>query len=299
MLADKIRVGIRGAILLHREFGVSYFNILKSLLKKDKTITIHVKNVSITKNIYEALYITKSLQNIEKNNWRISNVVSNLVIYENKQRGIKLYTRTDNSLDFSFVVDEVFVQEVYKADFKNKVVIDVGAYLGESAIYFAINGAKKVIALEPDEENYKLALMNIKENGLDNKIVLLNNALAPKEGVINLYRYSYPSDLGSTDSDNMPKHDFDKLIVKQVEATTLDRLIKISGEERIGLLKLDCEGCEYSILNSFSNFDVIENIVLEYHNGLQNLPIMLKDRGFKIAIEKRNEKLGILRAFKK
>jgi len=141
--------------------------------------------------------------------------------------------------------------------------------------------------------------MNIKENGLEDKIILLNKALAPKEGVINLYRYSYPSDLGSTDSDNMPKHDFDKLIVKQVEATTLDRLIKISGEERIGLLKLDCEGCEYSILNSFSNFDVIENIVLEYHNGLQNLPILLKDRGFKIAIEKRNEKLGILRAFKK
>jgi len=68
MLTDKIRVGIRGVILLHGEFGVSYFNILKSLLKKNKTITIHIKNISITKNIYEALYITKSLWNIEENN---------------------------------------------------------------------------------------------------------------------------------------------------------------------------------------------------------------------------------------
>jgi len=39
---------------------------------------------------------------------------------------------------------------------------------------------KKVIAFEPDGENYKLALMNLKENKLENKIVLLNKALALK-----------------------------------------------------------------------------------------------------------------------
>jgi len=55
--------------------------------------------------------------------------------------------------------------------------------------------------------------MNIKENGLENKISLLNKALAPKEGVINPYRYSYPSDLGSTYINNMPNA-IDKLIVK-------------------------------------------------------------------------------------
>jgi len=131
-------------------------------------------------------------------------------------------------------------------------------------------GRKKVIGFEPDVENCELALMNVKENGLENKIVLLNKAVAAKEGVINLYRYSYPSDLGSTDPNNMPNV-IDKIIVKQVEAVTLNQVIKMIGE-RIGLLKLDCEGCEYSVLNSFSDFDLIDSIILEYHNDVQNLP---------------------------
>ena len=155
---------------------------------------------------------------------------------------------------------------------------------------------KKVIALEPDEENYKLALMNVKENGLEDRVALLNKAVATQEGVINLYRYSYPSDLGSTDPSNMPSP-IDKLVVRQVEAITLNQVIEMAGE-RIGPLKLDCEGCEYSVLNSFSDFDLIDSIILEYHNGVQNLPDLLKNHEFVVTIEKGTEKIGILKAFK-
>ena len=132
----------------------------------------------------------------------------------------------------------------------------------ESAVYFAINGAKKVIALEPDEENYKLALMNIKENKLENKIVLLSKALAPKEGVISFYKYLYSSNASSIDPNNMVKLD-DKLIVQQVEATTLNEIINMVKGERVGLLKLDCEGCEYGVLNSFNDYDMI--IILSWN----------------------------------
>jgi len=247
-------------------------------------------------DIYKAYYFAKILRNIEDHGWKIVDSVNNLVAYENKQKGLKFYSRIDDILNFTSVINEVFVQEVYKVNVKNKVVIDVGAYRGESAIYFALQGAKKVIALEPDEENYKLALMNVKE--IEGRVALLNKAIADKEGVINLYRYSYPSDLGSTDPSNMLDV-VDKLIVKQVEAITLNQVIKMAGEEKIGLLKLDCEGCEYSVLNSFSDFDVIDNIILEYHNGVQNLPNLLKSQGFEISIEKGNEKIGIIRAFKR
>jgi len=138
--------------------------------------------------------------------------------------------------------------------------------------------------------------MNAKE--IEDRVVLLNKAVADKEGVINLYRYSYPSDLGSTDPSNMPNV-VDRLIVKQVEAITLNQVIEMASEERIGLLKLDCEGCEYSVLNSFSDFDIIDSIILEYHNGVQNLPSLLKSQGFEVSIEKRDEKIGIIRAFKR
>jgi len=293
MLTDKVRI----ANLLHKELGVSYFQLLKEYLTKDNTVTIHIKGLSINMDFGRAYQYAKTLRNIENHGWEIVDTINNLVVYENKQNGIKLYSRITDTFPYSGVIEEVFVQEVYKSDFANKVVIDVGAYLGESAIYFALQGAKKVIALEPDEENYKLALMNIRENNLENKTMLLNKALASNNSTINFYKYINSPYINSIDPNNMVRLD-DKLVVKQVEATTLNQLLKIAGE-RVGLLKLDCEGCEYSVLNSFSDFDMIDNIVLEYHNGFQNLPSLLKENGYEIKIEKNNEKGGILRAFKK
>jgi len=295
MLTDKIKA----AILLHRELGVSYFQLLKWYFKKDNNIlTVHIKNMSIDMDIYDALTFVTSLRNIKKHGWRIIDIANNLILYENDRNGIKLYARINDGYPYSGVINEIFVKEVYKSDFANKIVIDVGAYRGESAIYFAINGAKRVIALEPDEENYELALINVKENGLENKIIMLNKALAPNEGFISFYKYHNSTNANSIDPNNMVKLN-DKIIIKQVEAITLNQVIKMVSKERIGLLKLDCEGCEYSVLNSFSDYDLIDNIILEYHNGLQNLPSLLKDHGFEISIEKSNEKLGILRAYKK
>ena len=293
MLINKIR----GAILLHKELNVDYYQLLIGYFKKDKAITIHIKNLSVTMNIYQALLFASTLRNIKKYGWEIADTTNNLLIYKNKQKGIKLYSRIDDNFPYSGVIEEIFVREVYKSDFVNKVVIDAGAYRGESAIYFAMNGAKKVIALEPDEDSYKLALMNIKENGLENKVLLLNKALTSNGGVINFYKYLHSPYMNSTDSNNMSYAD-DKMIIKQVESITLNQIIKTAGE-RIGLLKLDCEGCEYSVLNSFSDFDMIDNIVLEYHNGIQNLYDLLRDKGYEVKIEKTNEKAGILRAYKK
>jgi len=44
-----------------------------------------------------------------------------------KQKGIKLYTTINDIPHFSGVIYDIFVREFYKADFANKVVIDVGA----------------------------------------------------------------------------------------------------------------------------------------------------------------------------
>jgi len=290
MLTDKIRA----AILLHRELGVDYFQLLRKYFKKDKIITIYIKNLPVTMDISKALLFNVTLRNIKEHGWSIADIINDILVFEDKQKSIKLYSSIDDNYPYSDVIYDIFVREFYKADFANKVVIDVGAYRGESSIYFAMNGAKRVIALEPDEVNYSLALINIKENNLENKITLLNKALAPKEGVINFYRYYNLPGASSTDPNSMVKFD-DKIIVKQVEAITLNQILKIV-DERIGLLKLDCEGCEYSVLNSFSDFDMIDNIILEYHNGAQNLPSLLKDHGFEVSIEKAT---GILRAFKK
>ena len=50
------------------------------------------------------------------------------------------------------------------------------------------------------------------------------------------------------------------------------------GGEDTDLLKMDCEGCEYKVLNSLvaNDYSRIESMYLEYHNDVQNLPETLE-----------------------
>jgi FkbM family methyltransferase len=65
-----------------------------------------------------------------------------------------------------------------------RVVVDVGAYIGDSAIYFALKGAKRVIAVEPYPNAYAEMLENIRLNNLENIITPINAGLASKPGKI-------------------------------------------------------------------------------------------------------------------
>jgi len=61
---------------------------------------------------------------------------------------------------------EIFEEDMYEIlDVKGKIVVDVGAYIGDSAIYFALKGAKRVFAIE----SYPYAFAEKLEN------IILNN----------------------------------------------------------------------------------------------------------------------------
>ncbi|MGD2065927.1 MAG: FkbM family methyltransferase, partial [Candidatus Bathyarchaeota archaeon] len=92
-------------------------------------------------------------------------------------------------LDFPYGIPELL--ETYRNNsygqynLKNKTVVDVGAFIADSSIYFATKGAKKVIAYEPSPM-YKIAQNNIKLNNLERVITLRNQAVAGKAGSIKL-----------------------------------------------------------------------------------------------------------------
>jgi tRNA G37 N-methylase Trm5 len=67
---------------------------------------------------------------------------------------------------------EVFDHGEYNAlNANGKTVVDVGAYIGDSSIYFALKGAKRVIAIEPCPKAFKEMLDNIRLNNLEDVIV--------------------------------------------------------------------------------------------------------------------------------
>jgi len=141
-----------------------------------------------------------------------------------------------------------------------KEVIDIGANIGESSIYFANRGAKNVIAVEPDRISYDYAVKNIAINGYSDTIKLILASCGSKDKLV---------------SEN------------ELQFLTLKTLIKkYCSYPKI--LKVDCEGCEYDlILNaSIDDLSKFSHIQIEYHFGYQNLKTRLEECGFEVTCTK-------------
>jgi len=149
-------------------------------------------------------------------------------------------------------------EEYGYVDVKNKSIVDIGAFVGDTAIYFAIKGAKKVIAIEPHPGAYEELVENIRINGLEGKIVPLNIAVGDKEGYIvisNVETKQAPVTLFKESEGNGIK----------VKMETLNNVIKMYNLET-DILKMDCEGCEYNlILNDYEAVSKFDQLAFEYH----------------------------------
>jgi FkbM family methyltransferase len=193
-------------------------------------------------------------------------------------RGHKI--RFYDSFEFLYdIVFENFVGGAYDdLDIDNKVVIDVGAGVGDTAILFSLRGAKRVIALEPFPSLYKKALINIKINDVEDKVSLINAGLGSLDGEV----YAELSDVCGY---YLFKPGYEHNV--KVRMYTLNSLIKEFGIERGSILKVDCEGCEYeTILNArLEDLKVFDQIIIEYHNGYVELKRILEDAGFETIIK--------------
>lgn len=182
-----------------------------------------------------------------------------------------------NEEQFKEQFSEIFEQEQYKeGKYKeDMVIVDVGANMGLSALYFK-DVAKKIYALEPSKQHFDALVENVK--GFDN-IIPLNIGLAAR---------SAPDNLLSNDSGTVPESFFGNgEIAEQVELLTFGDFLTKYEIEHVDLLKVDAEGAEYVIFPSPSfkdNAQKVDRIIGESHliNNLfpQFIPLILKDCGF-------------------
>lgn len=174
------------------------------------------------------------------------------------------------------LIKEQFVEEQYSwLDINGKDVVDVGANIGDTAIYFTLKGAKHVYAFEPYPYSYNLALKNIKLNGLQDKITLLNEGCGGERRSIKINN-NYQN-FGGADL-----KEFDR--GKEIKITNLGDIIKRFNIQYPATLKIDCEGCEYDVLLKAKDSDLskFKQIQIEYHYGYLNLKKKLEGASFKV-----------------
>jgi len=154
---------------------------------------------------------------------------------------------------------ENFYIQQYNTEIQGDV-IDIGANIGDSAIYFALKGASYVYAFEPLPAVYKIALQNIKLNNLEDKITLINAAVGSKEGTVKV-----PSSINIQESEGYSITNHGDV---EVPLLSFNNIIKISKDP--DLLKIDCEGCEADII--FSTELDFNKIFVESHQGITRIP---------------------------
>lgn len=267
-----------------RDFIFSYINFFDFYLKGFIRYYKHFKNFfSVTMRVVANKY---PIHVVLKNGTRITlngrfevasialgfdNYIINdeILVIKNKLGKIKLLHGAQNGDPIG-----VFFEEVYKmCPVEDQTIIDVGANIGDSSIYFALRGAKKIIAIEPFPANYELAKKNIELNNLE-KIIDINLAgCSNKSGYLTVDNKTSGGGASLTSS----------LIGTKIPLITLENILK-QNNLNSAILKMDCEGCEYdSILKT--NNEIIKkfsSIIIEYHNGYQNLIEKLESCGFQI-----------------
>lgn len=173
------------------------------------------------------------------------------------------------------------------------IVIDVGANIGDSSIYFALQGARRIIALEPFPFNYEIAKANIELNNLSKKINVLLAGCAG-ETCFTAVPYREDSNLNETADGTQVKvesklsKDSELERFFKIKLFSLTDLLEENLIQRNAILKMDCEGCEYEVILSspIDSLKRFSHILIEYHYGYRDLRKKLLSCGFRVSVTK-------------
>jgi len=157
------------------------------------------------------------------------------------------------------ILSEPFQQMYGCVPLWDGVVVDVGACLGETPLFFRHMGARKIYAYEPI--HYKYLTRNIRRNHADDMIVASPCGVWLEEGLL---------ELGSS-----------RVPVKLIQSILLGVR---EAEGGITLVKMDCEGCEYSLLTADRNaLKLPEHYLIEIHGAPEPIIRLFNELGYKHA----------------
>lgn len=145
------------------------------------------------------------------------------------------------------------------------VIVDAGANIGLASIHFAQRFPDaQVVAIEPDEANFKLLCANV---AAWPQVIPVRAAIAADSGTVALIDpgvgpWGYRTIEGiATPSDRNPT------IIDQVEALTVTDIMGRWGFDHVDILKLDIEGAEAPLMAASDPWiDRVDVICAELHD---------------------------------
>lgn len=284
-------------------YFIEYFKFLKNpfscLLFKfgiTNNVIVHLRKNNLKIKINNIKTINYLMDVIRSNDIN-ENFIQYMQKYDSENeiiditKDIKIYN--PRFYELNIVFSEYFLDYYsdFPIDFNNRVIIDIGANSGDTALYFALKGSK-VYAFEPVKDYYEMALKNFELNPkLSENIKIYNIGVSYKKGKINIDSMQSTSEYINDETSY------------EVDIISLENIM---DKVEIDLLKMDCEGCEFEIIEN-TDLSSFNEIIFEYHSKIagknhENLIKKLSNEGFIIktsSVFNHNlDELGLIHAYK-
>lgn len=219
--------------------------------------------------------------------------------------GLQIYI--ESSEEF-FILKEVFIEKDYNLLSKeNFVVFDIGMNIGISSLFFALNNkVDQIFSFEPVVTTYNQAVYNLELNKTySHKIEAFNFGLGGSTRVEKvLYNSQAKGNCGiRLESSLVINKDNSKEIeinIKNISEMLPALMAKHPGLQKV--LKIDCEGAEYEILQKLNDANLLKEIdvlLIEWHDqGSKILEDLLLANDFRVVSRHLTSITGMIYAFK-
>jgi len=162
-------------------------------------------------------------------------------------------------------------------ELKDKNILDIGAYCGDTALYFIFDKkAKKVFLYEPIQQNFNFIKNNTIINKCEKKMISYNVGVSNNNEIV-IINSDCP--IGST-AFGLPGNKYSA----KIKVESWDTILERHKKDNIYLAKVDCEGGEKYLVDA--NKELIKKIpnwVMETHSSEieKNMIQLFESLGYK------------------
>ena len=163
---------------------------------------------------------------------------------------------------------EVFALRAYDHEWQLEqapVILDIGANIGAWTLWVSEKrpGARGT-CYEPDPAAAAYLRRNLELNGLQAQVDVRTEAVSDQTGTASLFQ-AHPGEGSSSLQQTSPVATFDRETT--VPTVSFNEVVGRIESEEISIVKMDCEGAEYDILehSSADAWARVKRVVLEYH----------------------------------